>query len=272
MTAAEEVLADPGLAPEVHAALLRDHLMGVIRETALNDPRSLQKALGPSEIGDECQRKIAYKVLGVDELNVSDPWPTTVGTAVHAWLADMLAGWERRYPGRYLIEQRVDPGGGAPGSNDVFLRGASAAEDSEDVAMVLDRLTGTVGDWKIKGVAGMKRVRGHAPSQGYRLQAHLYGKGQKRAGHPVRWVSIVSLPKAGTLSEMHVWSEPFREDLADWTLARYEALQVTIGALEVGEDLARLAAIPAKPSALCPWCPFYRFRSTDLGRGCPGDS
>ena len=98
------------------------------------------------------------------------------------------------------------------------------------------------------------------------------GKGQKRAGYEVRWVSIVSLPKAGKLSEMHVWSEPFREDLADWTLARYESLQLTIGALDIGADLGRLAAIPAAPSRLCPWCPWYRHGSTDLGRGCPGDS
>ncbi len=271
MTAAEEVLADPGLAPEVHAALLRDHLMGVIRNAALNDPRTLQKALGPSEIGDECQRKIAYKLLGVEETNVSDPWPTTVGTAVHAWLAETFEAMEAKHPGRYLIEQRVHPGGDISGSNDLFLQGASS-EDSEDVAVVLDKVSGTVADWKCKGVSGMKRVRQHPPGQGYRLQAHLYGKGQKAAGYPVRWVSIVSLPKAGTLREMHVWSEPFREDLADWTLARFEALQLTIGALEVGEDLARLAAIPAKSSGLCPWCPYYRFRSTDLGRGCPGDS
>ena len=58
----------------------------VIRGAIANHPRSLQKRIGPSEIGTPCDRRIGYKLLGQDENPRGDAWKPTVGTAVHAWL------------------------------------------------------------------------------------------------------------------------------------------------------------------------------------------
>ena len=58
----------------------------VIRGAIANHPRSLQKRIGPSEIGTPCDRRIGYKLLGQEENPRGDAWKPTVGTAVHGWL------------------------------------------------------------------------------------------------------------------------------------------------------------------------------------------
>lgn len=242
-----------------HTALLRRHVVEVIRNAERNHPRSLQKAIGPSEVGHPCARRIAYKLYGFDEINDGDRWRTTVGTAVHAWLAETFEAADRAAGGgRYLVEHRVDPGG-PEGTSDLFIR-------------VLDLLSGTVTDWKIVGPTSLARYRTHGPSEVYRVQFHLYGKGMRRAGQDVRWVSMVALPSAGSLDDAVVWSEPFDESIADRALARLNDITLIAASLDVESDPGLLAAIPATPNRLCAWCPFYRYGSKDLARGCPGDS
>jgi len=62
----------------------------VIRGAIANHPRSLQKRIGPSEIGTPCDRRIGYKLLGQEENPRGDAWKPTVGTAVHGWLEKAL--------------------------------------------------------------------------------------------------------------------------------------------------------------------------------------
>ncbi len=73
------------------ARQLTPELQNVIRHAAANAPRSLQSALGPSEVGLPCRRRLAYRLLDwLDEKPNpdSDPLPSTMGTAYHAWLAE----------------------------------------------------------------------------------------------------------------------------------------------------------------------------------------
>lgn len=64
-------------------------LREIIRRHAAYQPRSLQKFLGPSELGSPCDRQVAGKMAGLPGTNhTADPWASIVGTAIHAYLAD----------------------------------------------------------------------------------------------------------------------------------------------------------------------------------------
>ena len=55
-----------------------------------NHPRSQQRAIGPSEVGEPCARKLGYKLLGAPERPQQPAWKPTVGTATHAWLESVF--------------------------------------------------------------------------------------------------------------------------------------------------------------------------------------
>ena len=234
-------------------------LLQLIAQRIEFHPRSLQTAIGPSEIGHSCARRIGYKLAGHPERSDQPPnWKATVGTAVHTWMEEMLdddnlSYAERTGSGeeRWFIETRVNVGD---------INGV----DIEGSCDVFDRVTGTVIDWKTNGPGMLKKYK-KAQSDEYRAQAHLYGRGWQRKGLAVRNVMIIHLPRNGELSEAHVWQEPYDEQVAIDALERATGIAVTIDAL--GD-----AAFPMLPTAdaFCRNCPFFRFGSTDLKTGCPG--
>lgn len=226
-------------APTEAADALRADLLGGITNGIVNHPRSLQQRIGPSELGTPCEHCLAAKLAGWSETR--DPaWLPTVGTAVHAWLAEQFDGTPR-----WLTETRVDVGdlNGVPitGSADLF-----------------DLSTGTVVDWKIVGAPTMRQVRAGGPSPQYRAQAHLYGRGFTRAGHTVTRVAIAYLLRAAyPTPAMHLWTEPYDEAVA---LAPLERATATLRALDamyaVGADVdAYVASLPRAEG--CYSCPRY---------------
>lgn len=220
---------------------LRDQIIKNIRYAADNAPRSLQKHIGPSQVGTPCARQLAYHLAGFDESrSFIDPWPSIVGTAVHAWLADAMelhndvleaAG----QPRRWHIEKRVDVGFGLTGSCDCF-----------------DSVTGTVLDWKILGNTQYAKYTKEGPSEVYRTQAHCYGLGYVRAGFDVKRVGIGFFGRAKTLNDLDIWSEPFDLEIALRALKRMKETQEQINAGAEPLD------IPANPGVACYFCPFKR--------------
>lgn len=240
--------------------LLAKEYLRIIETTINNYPRSLQKRIGPSEVGHPCSRRIGYQLMQFDDINTYSgvAWKPTIGTAVHAWLesafdADNLAHDVGDGSERWLIETRVDVGeiGGVTitGSADLY-----------------DRVTATVIDHKVVGNPQLGNYAANGPGQQYRTQAHLYGRGFARAGHPVDTVMVVFLPRADELHKRVVWHEPYDEAVALAGLERAEGISIATQAL--GTDA--LAALPTA-DAYCYRCPFYRAGSTDLATGCPGD-
>lgn len=72
-------------AVETPARTLPGHLLSVITGASSNAPRSLQRRIGPSEVGQPCERRLLLQLLGATRHNTStDQCPATVGTAVHA--------------------------------------------------------------------------------------------------------------------------------------------------------------------------------------------
>lgn len=234
----------------------------VIHDAILNHPRSLQTAIGPSEIGTPCDRKIAYKLLGHPERPQPPAWFPTIGTGVHSWLEDafdqgayrelVASGGDQE---RWLTETRVTVG---------YVPGMGFVEGSCDL---YDRYTGTVVDHKIVGPSSLKKYKASGPGDQYRTQAHLYGKGWANRGHKVTRVAISFLPRNDQLTGRYWWSEPFDPAIADAALARLARIHGAVAA--VGAPV--LAALPIADDH-CNFCPFLALGSTDPANGCPGHS
>jgi hypothetical protein len=236
---------------------LRADLINLITTHIQAHPRSLQKLIGPSEIGTPCQRKLAHKIAGTPPSNHTQatPWKPTIGTAMHTWLEDAFNHLHADQPGgRYDTETRLRVGDidGTPihGSSDLF-----------------DHHTGTVVDWKITTRNKIRsQYKPHGPGQQYRIQAHLYGQGWANAGYHVNNVAIMFLTRDGELADHHLWVEEYDPQIAADALARATTTKQIIDAL----GTTAFSVLP--PTAdHCPWCPFWQPGTTDLVGACPGD-
>jgi hypothetical protein len=217
---------------------LRTPLMQAIREFAANAPRSLQKAVGPSQVGTPCARQLAFQLSDLPPTrDLNDPWPSIVGTAVHAWLADAMTH-ANNVAGEliWMTERRVDAGWGMRGSCDIF-----------------HVPSGTVLDWKILGDTQYAKYTNDQPSEGYKTQAHTYGLGFANLGFEVNTVGIVFLGRAKMLKDMHIWSEPFDKLRALKAIRRFVKLQSIMAARVDGvpTDPMRIAAIPGGQCFFC---------------------
>lgn len=253
MTALKTFTAHTGNSDETDgdlAALVRD----VVTRADATSPRSTQRSIGPSEIGHECPRRIAYRLMGEPAVSSGgDPWPAIVGTATHSWLADAFeAANERMGYRRFLTEQRVQIRDGISGTADV-----------------LDTDTGTVLDHKLPGTTAMRSYKQHGPSTVYRVQAHLYGLGFTTAGYDVQRVAIAYYPRGGMLSGLHTWSEPFDAAIANDALTRHDQILEAACALAVDDYPEHYAHIPAVAGHSCTWCPWFS-PGAQVGRSCPG--
>lgn len=235
-------------------------LRQVIVRQASRQPRSVQLFLGPSELGAECDRQVIGKMIAAPRTNhVSDPWPSIVGTAVHAWLAEKFR-LENELNGtlRWLTETRVAPHPQHPGTADLF-----------------DLLEAALVDWKILGPTSIDKVRSpDGPSRRYKVQLLLYALGFRNYGARVDRIALVALPRtAATLDAIYVWEHPCDPAADDALIA--EVLRVTgirrMIAAEILKGGMRIEEVPITPdSDECFFCPFYRPQAIRDGVGCPG--
>lgn len=230
-------------------------VIDTVKRAAASAPRSLQAAVGPSQLGTPCKRRLGYMAVDYEPKpnHDTDPWASVIGTATHAWMAETYAAENRRLGReRYLIERRVHLPGGVSGSSDLF-----------------DRDTGGNLDWKITGLPRLKEYRKNGPGQQYRVQAHLYGFGMQLAGETVKDVVIVFLPRGGRLDMLHVWSEPYDPQVAVEALKRYQTIRDFHATVDPIANPERWQLLPTG-DAYCTYCPFYLPGSADLSQGCPG--
>jgi hypothetical protein len=230
-----------------------EELVGIVTQAINDHPRTQQAAVGPSELGTPCQRKLAYKLAGI-EVNPRRPdWRPTVGTAIHAWLEEVFARASMTNNGRWAVETRLHVGdvAGTPvhGSCDLF-----------------DAETGRVWDWKTTTRNKIRTYRTNGPGEQYRRQAHLYGRGWVLRGYQVTTVGIFFWTRDGNLTDRHTWCEPYDEGVALDTLTRATTTRQLLDAL--GPEVA-LPLMPATEDH-CQFCPCWSPGSADLTRGCPG--
>lgn len=228
--------------------LLRD-LKALVRNAAANSPRSLQKTLGPSEIGHGCARRLAYSLARPEfrssEADVPafkiDPWPSIMGIAGHAWLADAIAmanaalGFER-----WISETRVtawDDVEGGIGTCDLY-----------------DTQTESVIDFKINGPTEFKKHVKHGMTPTYRGQVNTYGLGYKNTGRNVRKVGLLLIPRAGLLRDAVLLMEEFDEELAEQLHDTIRDITDVVNLLDVRHQPKNFQLIPINPGSACQWC------------------
>lgn len=249
----------------------------VIADDLANAPRTLQVALGPSEVGHACPRRIAYGLLQYPDLNPSVGWLPGIGTAVHeqnglAFRAVNARLREETGQERYLIEHPVSVP--TPTAREFAAAGEELTGVQRVVAGHLDLFDvalGEVTDWKIVGKTTLTKVKAGKVDQGYLAQQLIYGRGLQDQGFEVRRLRLHFLPRNDPdlhrASRAHTWDVTPEELIegSDRVLARFD--RIADGVEQLGPAvLGQLDPVDAN----CSWCPFYSRGSTDPMGGCPG--
>ena len=225
-----------------------------------NSGRSKQKAIGPSEVGEPCERQLSYKMLDWPETNTDrDPIAAIIGTGFHLWMGEKFEARNAALGGdRYKVEKRLTV-------RDSPIEAARLTGSAD----LYDRLIAANLDWKLVGISSHDKYRRQGPGERYRIQAHLYGLGQENAGEHVDRVVVVFIARHHEL-KVHVWSEPYNRQIALDALARLDRIRDRVQALEVDLHPERWAQIPIPEKPNCKFCPWLKPGSTDLSLGCPG--
>ena len=227
-------------------------LAQMIHDAGVWTPRARQVAIGPSEMGHECTRRLAYKLLDWEQVNVSQSsnWASQVGTAIHAHLAEIF----RKKEG-FEVEQKVTIRGQLAGTVDLF-----------------DTVRGIVMDWKTTGYSKLQEYRKSGATAQHITQVQLYGYGKAQTGAKVNKVALVYLPTSGSLEEMHLELHDYDEKVALEALARVNDIHTLLAQLDVETNPAMWDVIPKVASRNCNWCPYFAPFSKDSSKGCAGDT
>lgn len=240
---------------EVTSQLLLSDLTDIIRWTDQSSDRSQQHGIGPSELGGDCDRKIAYRLAGTEEINHwMDPLPAIIGTAIHTWMQEAVTKFQQvHHMDRWETELTVHPDPLVVGHTDLYDRELQACIDYKTVGPT------KLKEWKSKG-----------PSEAHKDQVNLYAKGLIASGRPVRYVILVAIPRAGSsLRDIRMWIEEYDPARAQKCLDRMYGIANIL--IEQGESLD-FEAIDAAPGALCSYCPWYRGGTGPAEvRGCSGN-
>lgn len=209
-------------------------------------PRNLQKELGPSEVGHACRRRLAYGLMQEPECNPDgDPLPSFVGTEAHSGY-DKAAKHANKKLGRirWLAENRVQVTEALGGSCDLY-----------------DLDTDTVIDHKFLSATRLKKYMKNAPDtipRHYRVQIHLYGRGFRNKGFPVKNVMLHLLPRGGMLSGKETFVEEYDDAIVEETIARIVETLALCFDLNIDDHPEMYRVFPATGDEDCKYCPWHR--------------
>jgi hypothetical protein len=234
---------------------IKEDVIELVRWADANRGRSKQLALGCSEVGHSCDRRLAYRIAGVGASGYSnDPWPAVVGTAIHAWMEEAVRLFQEAHGlDHWVTEMEVLPSPIVKGHTDLY--------DSKRKLVL---------DWKFPSPDNLRKMRDDGVPQQYQIQVQLYGLGHVNAGRQVERVGIVAMGRQGWLKDCFVWTTPFDIGVATAALDRIYSIGKTLMQAHL-EDPETWQSIPATPSRLCSWCPWFRrdFKVANE-KGCPG--
>ena len=252
----------PGMSghdPEADA--LKQQITNMIRYASSQQPRSLQKAAGPSDLTSECDRRIGYKLAGISPVNLTwDPWPAIVGEAVHSWLERAAHIWNEAHPSdnAWHTEVELILDESFPAHSDLYLN---------------ERVI----DYKTKSAVEMTRIKAigaEAAVPGAIKQVQLYGLAFQQAGYPVKRVALAFLPRSGSLRSMMTWVGKYDKRVAQAILNRVYSIAIRLAELEIISNPHRWEQVSATPGDACGLCPLYSpdkiLESGADDTGCPG--
>lgn len=237
---------------------VKDMALGVVTNAISRHPRSLQKRIGPSEIGKPCDRWMLHKLNGDEEPPRGPAWKPAVGTALHSQMEEWFDA--ANIPNEHgdvtntewVTENRVTVG----------KIGDQVITGSADLFHVP---TGTVIDFKFIGDRQLAHYRLNGPSDQYRVQAMLYGKGFTDDGGwgPARKVAIWFIPRNAELHQAYWWEADYDPHVAAEALLRANRLWSLLQV--VGVDKA-LATAPLCDDQWCSWCKAEKRAEQAAGR------
>jgi hypothetical protein len=213
-----------------------------IRDFSANRPRSLQKEIGPSGLGNPCDHCLAAALVGWERAQ-DEAWLPLIGTAVHELLlySDGISYGGAWFGPDWLKEHRVTVGSIGQG------RERRSIDGNADLFHVP---SGTVVDLKIVGATTLNEARKNGASMQYRRQVQLYGRGFALAGFEVNSCTIAYLPRNSMrLSDAVFSTYAYDQDFADDALNRAEKLLADARYLEGISTRARDVWIDGLPRA-----------------------
>lgn len=227
----------------------------IMRELTKPSKRDKQRKVGPSELGDLCERCLAEKLLGVHEEEKTHPLAPMIGTAFHLYLENVIGLKD------YLKETGV-----TVGTIDCY-------GDISGTADGFDIETGHVVDYK---VLSKKKIKAFASAtfldesynpefysdsmtegqiKKYYYQMQLYGLGMENAGYEVNHTSLILFPRDCTIesvmSASHELCFKYNRDAALSVMER--ANQIFKWASNNPDNLRELDSHPG-----CYYCAFKR--------------
>jgi hypothetical protein len=200
-----------------------DGRIKTVRDFDASRPRSMQSAVGWSEVGG-CRAQLGYRLEGAWPSDDTDTWGAQRGTAIHAYLQEILAA-----PG---VRMEVD----------TEYRGIPGHADIVDAAGCTDIKT-------TKLANSMLWAADHKLLFEKRVQVHGYGAGLVDAGElpDDATMRLLVVPVDGAFGDWWAYEEPFDRSLADHGADRLEEVRRR---MEAGERLPK-----DKPFAFCEsWC------------------
>lgn len=217
-----------------------DYIENLLSYMIKHQPRSMQRIIGPSEIGTDCIHCLCCKLAQVPKRDEGTFWASFIGSSCHKHVESLLRAFQHANKlDRFMIESKIHVGNIGDqqiwGSCDLF-----------------DKQTKMVVDWKFVSLNRIKQFRqGNIPKQ-YQIQANLYAKGLNDAGIECETVSVCFLPRTEhTWGEKIWWIRPYNKSLALEGLERankyweqirnIRATQGEEGLLEFLDSLPRVA-------------------------------
>jgi len=203
-----------------------DPTIKTVRDFDAARPRSQQAAVGWSEVGG-CRAQFGYRLDGTWPSDDTDTWGAQRGTAIHAYLQEILAA-----PG---VRMEVD----------TIYRGIPGHADIVDAVSCTDIKTSKLANSKLWAAD-------HKLLFEKRVQVHGYGAGLIDAGELPEdaIMRLLVVPVDGTFTDWWAYEEPFDRSLADHGADRLEEVRQRMAA---GEHLPK-----DKPYAFCKdWCEFF---------------
>ena len=227
----------------------------IIKELTKPSERDKQRKVGPSELGDLCERCLAEKLLGVHKEEKTHPLAPMIGTAFHLYLENTIGLKD------YLKETKVTVGT-IDGYGDI--RGTA---DGFDVS------TGHVVDYK---VLSKKKIKAFSSAtffdedynpeffsdsltegqlKKYYYQMQLYGLGMENAGYEVNHTSLILFPRDCTVESVMAASYElcFKYNRKAALAVLERANQIFKWANENRDNLGELDSHPG-----CYYCTFKR--------------
>lgn len=220
-----------------------------ILENAENSsPRSLQREIGPSEMGGTCLHCLAARLAGWARAQAAPlaPW---IGTAVHAQHERLF----RSLPGsRWKPEYPVHTCDLTVGGKTMRVGGHIDLWDTQ---------TRTTLDWKFVGESVYRATRRGEVSQEYRIQASLYGIGLANEGHAPEASEVIYFDRATgrTFDDVRALRWPFEREPGEWAIARCQRIADILHRLDTedGPDVRDMWVRSLPRAGFCFACRSY---------------